>query len=94
MSDLLATNEARAQLGRIASRFADGEREPVFFGPHRRAVGVIMSAEAYLEMVDQLDDYAIANEVMARLAIDSGERVGFDDLAAAAGLDPASFTDD
>ena len=91
MTDLLATNEAKAQLSKIASRFDAGEREPVFFGPHRRAVGVIMSLDAYTEMMDRLDDFAIANEVLARFATDNGERISFEDMCAAAGVDPASY---
>ena len=91
MADVLGTNDARAALNRIAAGFEAGDREPVFFGPHRRPVGVIVSVDSYTEMLDQIDDLVIAREVQDRLANDDGTRLGFDELAEAVGFDPATF---
>ena len=88
MSEVLPTTEARSRLNRIVAGFDAGDREPVFIGPHRRPVAVLLSAEAYRQLLDAIDDLTIAEQVRARTASDDGRRLRLEELAEAIGQDP------
>ena len=67
-------------LSQTARAFAEhgAAAEPVFFGAHRRAAGVMLSYERYLELLDRIDDLAIALEVRQRDRDDAGVRITLD----------------
>jgi antitoxin StbD len=78
--DVLPTSEARRTLSQTARAFVEGgvNAEPVFFGAHRRPSGVMLSYARYLELLDRLDDLAIAARVSQRDQDDSGGRITLD----------------
>jgi PHD/YefM family antitoxin component YafN of YafNO toxin-antitoxin module len=90
---VLPTREARERLSGFLkeSRERGADAEPVFFGAHRKPEAVVLSYQAYEELVDALDDALIAREVAARDASDSGKRMELVDLIRSQGFDPAEF---
>jgi PHD/YefM family antitoxin component YafN of YafNO toxin-antitoxin module len=92
-SKILPTREARESLTRCLKIFrAEGaEAEPVFFGAHRKPEAVVLSYQAYEELMDALDDVLIADQVAKRDKTDSGERIELADLIRSQGFDPAEF---
>ena len=55
LTNIVTTGEARNALHQIAQRFDEGEGEPVYFGSHRRAQGVIVPVEIW-ERLEQAED--------------------------------------
>lgn len=47
MNEVVTTGEARDALHRIAKQFDAGGGEPVYFGSHRRAQGVIVPVDVW-----------------------------------------------
>jgi hypothetical protein len=45
MADVVTTGQARDALHQIPKRFDQGDGEPVYFGSHRRAQGVIVPVD-------------------------------------------------
>jgi hypothetical protein len=90
---VLATTEARASLPQTSREFAKkgAKAAPVFFGAHRRATGVMLSYERYLEMLDLLDDLTMALEIRRHDRADDGSRLSLDELIRGQGLDPSDF---
>lgn len=75
MADVVTTGEAREALHKIARRFDAGDAEPVYFGSHRRAQGVIVPLaiwERLLEHAEDELDLALARD---RLSHDDGQRL-------------------
>jgi hypothetical protein len=93
--DVLPTSEARRALSQTARRFLElgAEAEPVFFGAHRKPAGVILSFERYMQLLDRLDDLAIAQLVRDRDGADTGRRITLDELMAKHGLSREDFGD-
>lgn len=56
MVEVVTTGEAREALHRIARRFDAGESEPVYFGSHRRAQGVIVPVDIWEKLLDAAED--------------------------------------
>jgi hypothetical protein len=82
MTEVVTTGEARDALHRIAKHFDAGEGEPVYFGSHRRAQGVIVPVEVWEMLLEQVEaelDVALAR---ARLTNDKGRRLTPDEIAA------------
>ena len=75
IGEVLPTNEARARLNAIAAGFdADGSQaEPVVFGSHRRAQGVIVSWELWQRIAPAVEDILDEELAARRLAADKGE---------------------
>ncbi|TIH36150.1 hypothetical protein D4765_10215 [Subtercola vilae] len=63
--------------------------QPVIFGGHRRAEGVVIPFELYAELVPVIEDIEIAHMVRERAA--AGESVPLADVAAALGLDSDTY---
>lgn len=59
----------------IARRFDAGEGEPVYFGSHRRAQGVIVPVEVWERLLEQAEDELDAETARERLARDDGRRL-------------------
>jgi hypothetical protein len=75
MANVVTLGEARDALHQIAQRFDAGEVEPVYFGSHRRAQGVIVPVavwEKLLEAAEDEDDLELAR---GRLARDNGQQL-------------------
>ena len=91
--EILSTRDTRYHLTTFLKTFreAGARAEPIFFGAHRRREAVVIAAEAYDELLDALDDAAIALEVRNRDAADTGERIELADLIRRQGFDPAEF---
>ncbi len=70
INEVLPTNEARARLNAIAAGFdADGSHaEPVVFGSHRRAQGVIVSWELWQRIAPAVEDVLDEELATRRLA--------------------------
>jgi antitoxin StbD len=56
MADVVTTGEARDALHQIARRFDAGDGEPVYFGSHRRAQGVIVPVATWEKLLEQAED--------------------------------------
>lgn len=80
--EVLPTGEARKGLSQTSRDFSErgAEAEPVFFGAHRKPTGVMLSFERYIQLLDRLDDLAIALEVRKRDRVDEGKRLSLDEL--------------
>jgi antitoxin StbD len=88
-AEVLPTSEARKALSRTSREFeAKGVKaKPVFFGAHRRPAGVMLSYERYLDLLDRIDDLAIALEIRIRDRDDDGERLTVDEVLDELGLE-------
>ncbi len=87
IGEVLPTNEARARLNAIAATFdADGSHaEPVVFGSHRRAQGVIVSWELWQRIAPAVEDVLDAELATQRATASSGRRLSRADVDAALG---------
>jgi hypothetical protein len=56
MADVVTTGEARDALHQIAKRFDEGAGEPVYFGSHRRAQGVIVPVDVWEKLLEAAED--------------------------------------
>ncbi len=81
---MLPTNEARAKLNQIAAGFDhDGlDAEPVVFGSHRRAQGVIVSWQLWQRIAPAVEDTVDARLARRRIG-ESDDRLTHDELLAA-----------
>ena len=75
MAEVVTTGEAREALHRIARRFDAGEGEPVYFGSHRRAQGVIVPVDVWERLLEQAEDELDAALAADRLAGDDDRRL-------------------
>lgn len=77
MADVITTGEARDALHQIAKRFDAGDGEPVYFGSHRRAQGVIVPVDVWEKLLEQAEDELDLDLALARrrLADDDGRRL-------------------
>lgn len=80
MADVVSTGEARDALHQIAKRFDAGDGEPVYFGSHRRAQGVIVPVDVWEKLLEQAEDELDLDLVRRRLAGDHGDRLTSADL--------------
>ena len=80
MADVVTTGEARDALHRIARRFDNGDGEPVYFGSHRRAQGVIVPVDVWEKLLEQAEDELDLASARQRLAQDDGRRLTGGDL--------------
>lgn len=74
MANVVTTGEARDALHQIAKRFDAGEGEPVYFGSHRRAQGVIVPLEVWEKLLEQAED--TLDLELARQRLSHGEGQG------------------
>lgn len=72
MAQVVTTGEAREALHRIAKQFDAGNGEPVYFGSHRRAQGVIVPVEVWEQLLESVEDDLDAELARRRLAASSG----------------------
>ena len=56
----------------IARRFDNGEGEPVYYGSHRGAQGVIVPVEVWEKLLEQAEDELDLASARQRLAHDDG----------------------
>ena len=75
MADVITTGEARDALHQIAKRFDAGDGEPVYFGSHRRAQGVIVPVDVWEKLLEQAEDELDLALARRRLADDDGRRL-------------------
>lgn len=92
-ADVLPTSVARRELTKTSREFVEKgvDAEPVFFGAHRKPQGVMLSYQRYLQLLDVLDDFAIALEVRRRDRSDQGTRLSLEELIREQGFEPADF---
>lgn len=88
---VLPTSEARTILPDALRRFrSEGAlAQPVVFGGHRRAEGVVIPFELYAELLPVIEDVEIAHLVRERAT--AGQSASLADLAAGLGLDPDDY---
>lgn len=82
MANVAATGEARDALHQIAKRFDAGQGEPVYFGSHRRAQGVIVPVEIWERLLEQAEEELDLEFARDRLAHDDGRRLSRDEIDA------------
>ena len=82
MTEVVTTGEARDALHRIAKHFDAGEGEPVYFGSHRRAQGVIVPVDVWETLLEQVEDELDAALARDRLTNDEGRRLRRDEITA------------
>lgn len=75
MANVVSTGEAREALHKIAKQFDAGEGEPVYFGSHRRAQGVIVPVEVWERLLEQAEDDLDLKFARDRLACGDGQRL-------------------
>lgn len=75
MAKVVTTGEARDALHQIAKQFDDGGGEPVYFGSHRRAQGVIVPVEVWEKLLERAEDELDIGLARDRLADDDGRRL-------------------
>lgn len=75
MANVVTTGEARDALHQIAQRFDAGEGEPVYFGSHRRAQGVIVPVQIWERLLEQVEDEFDLELARGRIARDDGRRL-------------------
>lgn len=80
MSNVVTTREARDALDQIAKSFDEGDGEPVYFGSHRRAQGVIVPVAVWEKLLEQEEDELDLALARRRLANDDGQRLTPHDL--------------
>lgn len=80
MADVVTTGEARDALHQIARRFDNGHGEPVYFGSHRRAQGVIVPVDVWERLLEQAEDELDLASARQRLAHDDVRRLTDGDL--------------
>jgi PHD/YefM family antitoxin component YafN of YafNO toxin-antitoxin module len=90
---VIPSAEARKNLSGYLRLFREkgDQAEPVVFGSHRKAEGVILSYQRYEWFTEVLDELVASEEVREALAKDTGKRVELADVAREAGFDPAEF---
>lgn len=89
---VLSTSEARTVLPDALRRFrTEGAlAQPVVFGGHRRAEGVVIPFELYAELLPVIEDLEIAHLVRERSA--AGDATPLADIAVSLGLDPDTYS--
>jgi hypothetical protein len=90
---VLAMGEARRCLPQNSRYFEECgvKAAPVFFGAHRKPAGVMLSYELYLQLLDRVDDLAIALQIRERDQADAGVRLTVDELLDELGFDRATL---
>jgi hypothetical protein len=90
---VLSSSEARVSLATVLDGFRDHglSAEPVFFGNHRRAEGVIIPVELFYALLPAIDELMLKETISARIA-EGAESLDLDaKLAESLGLDPDEF---
>jgi len=75
MANVVITGAARDALHQIAQRFDAGEGEPVYFGSHRRAQGVIVPVRVWERLLEAAEDELDAELARDRLTRDNGRQL-------------------
>jgi hypothetical protein len=75
MANVVTTGEARDALHQIAQRFDAGEGEPVYFGSHRLAQGVIVPVRVWERLLEAAEDELDAELARDRLTRDNGRQL-------------------
>ncbi|MCK2029655.1 MULTISPECIES: hypothetical protein [Microbacterium] len=88
---VLPTSEARAQLPDALRRFRkEGAlSRPLVFGGHRRAEGVVIPFDLYVDLIPAIEDLEIA--YLVRQRSEAGETGELADIASDLGLDPDDY---
>lgn len=91
LTPVLASGDARTALPDALRRFRSQglAAEPIVFGSHRRPEAVVIPFELYARLLPVIEDLEIAQLVRERAA--AGASVPLADVAAAVGLDRASY---
>jgi hypothetical protein len=90
---VLSASEARVSLPAVLDDFRDHglASNPVFFGSHRKAEGVIIPVDLFYALIPAIDEVLLKENVRKRLS-NSSEGVDLDTaFVASLGLDPADF---
>ena len=86
VQEVKSTSDARTQLSSYVRAFRDDPfAEPVLFGSHRKAEGVVMSVELYERLLSYAEDAEIAGLIRQRLAASDGERLSLEEMLTRSG---------
>ncbi|MGH7697949.1 MAG: hypothetical protein ACRENV_04650 [Candidatus Dormibacteria bacterium] len=75
MTEVVTTGEARQALHRIAKGFETGRGEPVYFGSHRRAQGVIVPVDIWEALIEDAENCLDTSLAAARIAGEPNRRL-------------------
>lgn len=91
--DVLPTDVAQEQLLATARDFVEqgAAAESVFFGADEDPAGVMLAFERYVQLLDRIDELAIALQVRERMAEDDGTRLSLDEVFKQHGFDRAAL---
>jgi antitoxin StbD len=89
---VVPTSEARIALPSTLARFREEGpfAEPMVFGGHRKAEGVVLPYELFERIMPAIEAEMLAATVRARLS-QHDQPVDFDDFAARNGFDTAAY---
>ncbi|WP_456789177.1 hypothetical protein [Cellulomonas sp. P5_C5] len=89
--DVKPTSEARIELSATLERFRrEGiAAEPLVFGSHRRAEGVVIPYELFRDVYDAIEDARLAAVLRDRIA-DGTPRISLEDVVNELGVDRAT----
>ncbi|MGO1543329.1 MAG: hypothetical protein ACTHXA_03215 [Gulosibacter sp.] len=89
--EILPSSAARAELPKALKRFrAEGaSAEPLVFGSHRRAEGVVIPFDLYWQLLPAIEELEIAQIVRERS--EAGEPSPLSEIAESIGLDPDNY---
>ena len=84
--EVKSTSDARTELSSYVRTFRTNPfAEPVIFGSHRKAEGVVMSVELYERLLSYAEDGEIAAMIRRRVADSEGERLSLEEMLTRAG---------
>lgn len=86
VQEVKSTSDARIELSNYIRTFRkDPFAEPVIFGSHRKAEGVVMSVELYERLLSYAEDAEIVALIRRRVAESDGERLSLEEMLTRAG---------
>jgi hypothetical protein len=86
-TEVVPTAEARADfLGYVRGFREDPNADPVVVGAHRRPEAVMLSYQAYLALLERVEDAEIRDLVTERTSAADGSRLSAEEVFEAAGI--------
>jgi hypothetical protein len=86
-------NVAQERLSQTAREFVEqgAAADPIFVGTPEHPALVMLAYDRYIQLLDRVDELAIALQVRERLAEDDGTRLSLDEVFRQHGIDRADL---
>lgn len=89
---VLSVREARDALSPAVDSFRNGSSTPLIFGSHRKPEAVVISYEAYIQLVGFMDETLAGDQfrtmIQERSSVPESELLSSEEAAIKMGLDP------